>query len=65
MSVLRIYDKFTTNDCRKIRIYDILREKRNFTNPENPLEIALIKSYINTRKRNKIFGVGCKSQPAV
>ena len=46
MSVLRIYDKFTTNDCRKIRIYDNLREKRNFTNPEKPLEIALLKSYI-------------------
>ena len=39
MSVLRIYDKFTTNDCRKIRIYDILREKRNFTNPGKPLVI--------------------------
>ena len=42
-----------------------MREKRNFINPEKPLEIALVKSYINTRKRNKIFGVGCKSQPAV
>ena len=40
-------------------------ESRNSTNPEKPLEIALIKSYIITRKRNKIFGVGCKSQPAV
>ena len=40
-------------------------EPRNSANPEKPLEIALIKSYIITRKRNKIFGVGCKSQPAV
>ena len=40
-------------------------EPRNSTNPGKPLEIPLIKSYIITRKRNKIFGVGCKSQPAV
>ena len=40
-------------------------EPRNSVNPEKPLEIVLIKSYIITRKRNKIFGVGCKSQPAV
>ena len=35
-------------------------EPRNSTNPEKPLEIVLIKSYIITRKRNKIFGVGSK-----
>ncbi len=29
------------------------------------LAILYGKSYISTRKRNKIFGVGCKSQPAV
>ena len=28
-----------------------MREKRNFTNPEIPLEIALVKSYIITRKK--------------
>ena len=35
-------------------------EPRNSANPGKPLEIPLIKSYIITRKRNKIFGVGSK-----
>ena len=36
-----------------------------YTKHEKCLEIAIVMSYIITRKRNKIFGVGCNSQPAV
>ena len=57
-NILWIYDKFTTNACRKMGSCGRLREKRNFGNTEKLLEIALLKSYSNKRKRNKSSGSG-------